>query len=85
MFFLTQKLIKSILSISNLTLTCRFENSTMNDNYELSLEKFDIAKQTGIEYPNLKILFHRYGSAIEEMDGQCCGCGSQRRQLARLV
>jgi len=67
LLFLTQKIIKSILNISKLSLTCSFEHSTMNDNYELSLEKFDIAKQTRIEYLDFKILFHRYGSAIDEM------------------
>jgi len=43
------------------------ENAQIKDNYELSLEKFDIAKQTGISYPEFKILFHRYGAGIDIM------------------
>ena len=39
----------------------------MDDNYETCLEKFDLAKQTGISYSEFKKLFYRYGTGIDEM------------------
>lgn len=59
--------IKNILNTIPELLPGAFPGTQLKDNYELSLEKFDIAKQTGITYPNFKILFHRYGNTIDEM------------------
>jgi len=66
-FFLSAKTISIILQTINKSLPASFKNAMPEDNYELSLEKFDIAKQTGITYPQFKILFHRYGTGINEM------------------
>ena len=49
------------------TLPCSFENANLDDMYEICLEKYDIAKQTGITYPGFKKLFHKYGKGIDEM------------------
>ena len=59
--------LEKILEIISELLPGSFKNATVQDNYELSLEKFDIAKQTGITYLDFKILFHRYGKGIDEM------------------
>lgn len=64
---LSSQTLKNILNVINKTLPGSFENTKMEDNYELGLEKFDIAKQTGINYPEFKILFHRYGIGIDKM------------------
>lgn len=65
--FLSTITVSNILETITSPLPSSFKNATINDNYELSLEKFDIAKQTGITYPEFKILFHRYGTGIDEM------------------
>ena len=65
--FLSAKTVANILKTFHKSLPGSFLNATLQDNYELSLEKFDIAKQTGITYPQFKILFHRYGTGIDEM------------------
>lgn len=65
--FLAAKTVSNILKTIKSPLPGSFKNAKMKDNYELSLEKFDIAKQTGISYPEFKILFHRYGTGIDEM------------------
>ncbi len=65
--FISAKTISKFLEIVKEPLPNSFANSQISDNYELSLEKFDIAKQTGISYPQFKILFHRYGAGIDEM------------------
>lgn len=65
--YLSTNTLKNILKIIDKTLPGSFENTQIKDNYELSLDKFDIAKQTGITYPQFKILFHRYGTGIDEM------------------
>jgi hypothetical protein len=65
--FLSLPTIKNILKVITEPLPGNFEGTQIKDNYELSLEKFDIAKQTGITYPEFKILYHRYGNAIDEM------------------
>lgn len=65
--FLTTKTISNIIETINTPLPGTFPETKMEDNYELSLEKFDIAKQTGITYPEFKILFHRYGTGIDIM------------------
>ncbi len=65
--FLYTKTVSNILETIKSPLPSSFKNATIKDNYELSLEKFDIAKQTGITYPEFKILFHRYGTGIDEM------------------
>lgn len=64
--FSTKKLQNILKTIEN-SLPGTFEKTQLKDNYELSLEKFDIAKQTGITYPEFKLLFHRYGKGIDEM------------------
>ena len=63
----------STLSLKNINKTIdeklsgRYDSDDISDNYELSLEQFDIAKQTGISYEEFKELFHRYGKGIEEI------------------
>ena len=64
---LSTKTVSAILKTITDKLPGSFPNAEIKDNYELSLEKFDIAKQTGITYPEFKILFHRYGTGIDEM------------------
>jgi hypothetical protein len=46
---------------------CAFKKTYMKDMHERCLEKFDLAKQTGISYANFKVIFHRYGTAVDEM------------------
>lgn len=65
--YLSLSTVKNILKAIDKPLPDNFEGKKVKDNYELSLEKFDIAKQTGITYPDFKILYHRYGSSIDEM------------------
>lgn len=65
--YLSTITLEKILEIVREPLPGSFKNATVQDNYELSLEKFDIAKQTGITYPDFKNLFHRYGTGIDEM------------------
>lgn len=65
--YISTKTITTILNTISNPLPGSFKNTTIHDNYDLSLEKFDIAKQTGITYPEFKILFHRYGNGIDEM------------------
>ncbi len=65
--FLSIQTLKNIFKVISKTLPGSFKNTQIKDNYELSLEKFDIAKQTGINYPEFKVLFHRYGTGIDEM------------------
>ena len=65
--FLSLPTIKNITNIITEPLPGSFKDAQIKDNYELSLEKFDIAKQTGITYPEFKILYHRYGNSIDEM------------------
>jgi hypothetical protein len=65
--FLSIQSLKNILKVIDKTLPGSFENAQIKDNYELSLEKFDLAKQTGITYPEFKILYHRYGAGIDKM------------------
>lgn len=48
-------------------LDCAFENTGFNDLNERCLEKFDLAKQTGILYADFKIIFHRYGNTVDQM------------------
>jgi hypothetical protein len=66
-YYLSTITLEKILEIVCEPLPGSLKNATVQDNYELSLEKFDIAKQTGITYPDFKILFHRYGTGIDEM------------------
>lgn len=65
--YLSEKTIKNILRVVKKPLPCSFENLKMDDNYETCLEKFDLAKQTGISYSEFKKLFYRYGTGIDEM------------------
>ena len=48
-------------------LPCSYQVKNIESNYEMCLEKYDLAKQTGISYSDFKILFHRYGAAIDEI------------------
>lgn len=64
---LSIKTIETIVKLIKTPLPGAIKNATVKDNYELGLEKFDIAKQTGIDYSAFKVLFHRYGSGIDEM------------------
>lgn len=59
--------IKLLINVIKTPLPCSFKNTTVDDNYELALEKFDLAKQTGISFNDFKILFHRYGKNIDEI------------------
>lgn len=65
--FLSLPTIKNILKAITEPLPGSFKDTQIKDNYELSLDKFDIAKQTGITYPEFKVLYHRYGNSIDEM------------------
>ncbi len=65
--FITAKTVAALLKVIKKPLPNSFVNTTTDDNYELCLEKFDIAKQTGIAFPDFKILFHRYGAGIDKM------------------
>ncbi len=44
-----------------------FEQAGFENMFELCREKFDIARQTGIDFPEFKLLFHRYGKNIDEL------------------
>lgn len=66
-FSLSTKAMENILKTVRRPLPGSFKNTTLHDNYELCLEQFDIAKQSGITYPQFKILFYRYGNGIEEI------------------
>lgn len=59
--------LKKLAEIIDRPLSCTFEETSLEDIYERCLEKFDLAKQTGISYADFKIIFHRYGKAIDEM------------------
>ncbi|MCG6189691.1 hypothetical protein [Maribellus maritimus] len=48
-------------------LPCTFGNADFGDMFELCREKFDLAKQCGISFPEFQVLFHRYGEGIDEM------------------
>ncbi len=65
--FISAKTVAALLKVIKKPLPNSFKNTTIDDNYELCLEKFDIAKQTGIAFPDFKILFHRYGAGIDKM------------------
>ncbi|HKJ79769.1 MAG TPA: hypothetical protein VKA10_09545 [Prolixibacteraceae bacterium] len=52
---------------TNKSFSCSFENTLLDDYYEIGLEKFDLAKQTGIAYEDFKVIFHRYGKGIDEI------------------
>ncbi|MEZ5105477.1 MAG: hypothetical protein R2757_13345 [Draconibacterium sp.] len=65
--FLTPKTITQVLNTIKKPLPCAIENMQVEDNYEMNLEKFDIAKQTGISFAEFKTLFHRYGAAIDKL------------------
>ncbi len=65
--FISAKTVAALLKVIKTPLPNSFKNTTIDDNYELCLEKFDIAKQTGITFPDFKILFHRYGTGIDKM------------------
>lgn len=64
---ISTKTLTKIASEINQPLQCSFENIGFEGMYELCLEKYDLAKQTGIGFDEFKILFHRYGKEIEEM------------------
>lgn len=57
--------VKRLVNCIKQPLTCSFSGTHQDDNYELALEKFDLAKQTGIDYQRFKIFFHRYGKNID--------------------
>lgn len=59
--------LKKQIEIIDRPLGCTFEKTSIEDMYERRLEKFDLAKQTGISFAHFKIIFHRYGKAIDEM------------------
>lgn len=82
--FLSLPTIKKILKVISAPLPGSFKNTQIKDNYELSLEKFDIAKQTGITYPDFKILYHRYGSAIDEMTDSAYEIMNQERDPNKI-
>ena len=48
-------------------LPCTFGGQSFDDMFELCREKFDLAKQCGINFPEFRVLFHRYGKGIDEM------------------
>ena len=48
-------------------LDCSYKKTGLNDIYERCLEKFDLAKQTGISFAEFKTIFHRYGEAVDEI------------------
>lgn len=64
-FYLTENAVKEITDAVQKPLFCSFKNTGIESNYELCLEKFDIAKQTGIDFPAFRKLFYRYGFHIE--------------------
>lgn len=59
--------ISNILSGINGDLPCSFPEKGIDDNYEMCLEKYDLARQTGISFAGFTKLFHRYGAAIDEI------------------
>ena len=48
-------------------LPCTFAGQSFEDMFELCREKFDLAKQCGINFPEFRVLFHRYGKGIDEI------------------
>ncbi|MBN2636182.1 MAG: hypothetical protein JXR61_07925 [Prolixibacteraceae bacterium] len=62
---LTKNAVKEITGTVQNPLFCSFKNTEIESNYELCLEKFDIAKQTGIDFTSFRKLFYRYGKHIE--------------------
>jgi hypothetical protein len=63
----TTETLKKLAELIKLPLGCSFDKKDLKDMHEQSLEKFDLAKQTDISYPEFKILFHRYGAGIDEI------------------
>ncbi len=59
--------VSSLLSLLNQRLPCTFEDYGFGDMFELCREKFDLAKQSGIDFPEFQTLFYRYGRGIDEM------------------
>lgn len=65
-------------------LSCSFESTQLKDYYEICLEKFDLAKQTGISFEEFKIYFHRYGKAIDEITETAYQLLGQTRNPGKL-
>ncbi|QGY43714.1 hypothetical protein GM418_08605 [Maribellus comscasis] len=59
--------LSSLFTSINKGLPCAFDNADFGDMFELCREKFDLAKQCGINFPEFQVLFHRYGEGIDEM------------------
>jgi hypothetical protein len=62
---LTVKVLDKIVSQLQSQLPGTFNEVKYENMFELCRVKFDIAKQTGIGFPEFKILFHRYGKNID--------------------
>ncbi len=63
----SEKTLDKILSITGGMFPSTFAGSGMESQYEIGMEQFDLAKQTGISYNQFKPLFYRYGTGISEM------------------
>ncbi len=61
------QVLSEIISVCGRPLPSSFEIANLDNQYETGLEKFDLAKQTGISYDQFIALFHRYGKGIDEM------------------
>ncbi len=61
------KTLDKILSVTGGIFPCTVAGSGMESQYEICMEQFDLAKQTGISYNQFKPLFHRYGTGISEI------------------
>ncbi len=66
------------------SLDCSFKQTDLKDMHERCLEKFDLAKQTGISYAGFKTVFNRYGAGIDEMTEEAYGFMNEFRDPAKI-
>lgn len=61
------EVLEQILALVTTGISGAFGSTLPENNYELCLELFDMAKQTGIDYESFKHYYHRFGKQMESI------------------
>ena len=78
------EILKQLANQLQHSLECTFKQTELKDMHECCLEKFDLAKQTGISYAGFKTIFHRYGAGIDEMTDKAYRFMNEFREPAKI-
>lgn len=81
---LTWGVLKKLAAQIERPLDCTFEQTGLKDMHERCLEKFDLAKQTGISYAAFKIIFHRYGTGTDEITEDVYSLMNKSRDVRKI-